>query len=635
MRMRWSILVISAALPLFLVSGRAAAARPDADLHRAYFLEHQRKEYESAADLYRRVLGSDASGEVKRIARAGADRCRDQIAAKDFSRLMPADTLVYVELSRPGAIVEKLAGMVGLTTDDMHALLDERPNQSSRAMAHVPNRIAISPSIFECLRAFGGAAVAVTDFDPEEHRPPAGVLVVHHGDATLLKGLIETAFQFAPIAEKVRGMPTFGTSVPGVGNVTGVLTEGLFIAGTGRDLVEGVVARLIGSQDDALAARPDLAEINEQRKGATLFAYCNLKEVIKRVRSTADEHDLQEMKIADHFVDFDSLRWATFSMGINDGALGMQFAVRLADDHRCLAYNLMRLPPMTRQCLSKVPDDAAMFVGIGLNPALSYTVADAARGAGAEPAISGLDIFRELFGNIREIGGFVLPGQFVHGEIPNVGVVMAVNDVARSRALWDQFLAIPGAIEGREQAAARSIKIGDTPVTTYSIPECGKVYLSELDGCIALAISRDAMKSIIRAHQKNESLVRDPVMGKVVEAMPKDSSIMVGAHFGRLAKVAAGSGDPGAAMAAGPASELCTDMVGWLGVGQAPNQFTVRCSLSGLPNVNDALKKFAPMINAFIPTAPAGGHEHDGELARAEKKEKNTEIVRRKKREAP
>jgi hypothetical protein len=282
----------------------------------------------------------------------------------------------------------------------------------------------------------------------------------------------------------------------------------------------------------------------------------------------------------------------------------------------------MRLPPMTRQVLGRMPADAAAFFGLGLNPALTYAAADTARGRGADQAISGFDIFRELFGNIREVGGYVIPGPFVNGEVPNAGLVFAVNDVAKSRALWDQFLALPGMVEGGKPAGPATIKIGDTEATTYRIPDFGKVYLAELDGCIVVGTSRDALKAAVRAHTRKESLLGDEVMGRLVEQMPKDSTIMLGAHVGRLAKVAAGSGDQGAAMAAGPATELCAHTVAWIGLGQAPNQLTLRCSLSGLPNVNDALKKFAPMINAFIPAAPhqRGGDKDADELARVESK---------------
>ncbi len=611
----WAMSFVIAALANPTAVRGQSSAEPD--LYKAYFLEREAKEYAAASELYRNVVARPVSEEVKRIARTGAERCRDHLAAEDFSKLMPADAVAYVELNRPGQLVEKLAGMLGLTAKDMQQVLAARPSQDSRAIAHIPGEIKISPAIFEHLGAFGGAALALTDFDVQSGGPPSGLLVIHHGDALVLKGLLETAFQFAPTAEKIRDLATFGANLPEVGRITGVLTEGLFIVGTGRELVEGAVDRLLGSGTDSLGARADLAEIAAQKKGATLFAYCDLQGLVKRITAGQNADDNHEMRMIDGLVDFDSLRWASLSLGINDGILGLQFAVRLADDHRCIAYNLMRMPPMTRQCLANVPADAAAFFGIGLNPAMTSLAADAAKGQMADSTVTGFDIFREFFGNIREICGFVIPGEFTNGKMPNAGILMAVNNPAKSRALWDQFLSMPGMMHSDKPAAPKPLSLGGVEATAYTIPEVGKVYLAQLDDCMAIALTRSALKAAIRAHDKKESILGDAVMAKVVERMPPDSSLMVAGHFGRLAKVAAGACDEMASnMQANMAAELCSETVAWAGLGQAPNQLTLRVYVSGLPNLNNALKKFAPMINGFLPAAaPTGGKSE--ELVRA------------------
>lgn len=591
-----------------LTAPLAAQSSNNPDLYKAYFLENQAHDYAAALELYREVLGASAAAEVKRVARAGAERCRDAIAAKDFSKLMPGDCLAYVEFNRPGQFFEKLAAMVGLTTTDMQLLLSQRPSRDSQQMAYVPNRIAISPALFQHLTAFGGAAAAITEFDPEGDRPPSGVLVVHHGDATLLKGLLETAFQFSPTAEKVRDLPTFGAQLPDVGRLTGVLTESLFIVGTGRELVTGVVERLLGERNDSLADRKDLAEIATQRTGSTLFAYCNLQSLVQRLTKDMAEHDRHELKIVDGMIDLDSLRWAAFSFGIHENVLGLQLAVRLADDHRCIAYNLTRLPPMTRQCLAKVPGDAAAVFGLGLNPALTMAAADAAKGQAPQTAVTGLDIFREFFGNVREICGFVVPGEPAPNEVPNGCILMAVNDVARSRALWDQFLSIPGIVGGDEPIEPRGMKIGSTDVTAYAIPDFGKVYLAEIDGCIAIGTTRGALKSAIRASGRGESIIDDAMMGKALAQLPKDTSVMALAHLGRCAAAAgshAGRSEEG--MQAQMAAQLCSKTIATFAMGQAPSQLTIRANITGLPDVNDVLKNFSPMINAFIPRIPSGG----------------------------
>ena len=82
--------------------------------------------------------------------------------------------------------------MVGITGPSMQEVLAKRPNEAAKSNVHIPQEIVISPAIFECLKGFGGLAVAITEIRP--NGPPEGVAVLHHGDATLLKGVIETAF---------------------------------------------------------------------------------------------------------------------------------------------------------------------------------------------------------------------------------------------------------------------------------------------------------------------------------------------------------------------------------------------------------------------------------------------------------
>lgn len=605
----WLVRAVAAALTLttFAPPARAAmvSVAEETSLHTAYFHEHQSKDYAKAKSLYDEVAARSRDAEAKALARAGSARCRDALAARRFATLMPPNAVAFVELNRPGKLLAGLADMMGLTKSDIRDLLAKRPGSESAAPFYIPKEIAVSPSLLEAISAFGGAAVALTEIDLEGG-PPSGIAVVHHGDLRLLKGLLETAFQFAPTGETIREMPTFAVRVPEVGLITGVLTESLLIVGTDKVLVEDAVDRLTGKSKTSLATREDLKDSVGGRPDGTLFAFANLQEIFKLVREQAGEHDVQDLRIANAIADLDNLRWATFSAGITDGALGLEFAVRYADGHHSIAYNLLRLPPMTRECLRLVPPDAAAVFGLGLNPALTGMVADAARPAkDGQPAdITGFDIPREFFGNVREICAFVVPGAMTTVKaggddinIPNVGVLLAVNNVEKSKALWDQVFTIPGLVAGAEPVPPKPIRIGTTDAKAYTIPDVGQIYMADLGNCIAIGATRTALKGAVRAHNKKESIVDDDVMGAALARMPKDTTILAAAHVGRLAETAAGALDRDEAMAARIAAGLCDKMVVSLGVGQSPVQLTLHASVTGLPDVNKALTQFGPMIN--------------------------------------
>jgi hypothetical protein len=266
-----AILVIGSA-PLLAV----AQSGNQSELYKAYYLEKEAKDYAAARALYDKVASSKANSEVAASAKAGADRCRDQLAGQNFATLMPPDALAYFEISRPGQILEKLADMLGLTTKDMQQILANRPSKASSAPFHIPDQVAISPALFEVLGSFGGAGVALTNFDPNNGGPPSGVMVIHHGDATLLKGLLRDLFQFSPTAEKISDMPTFAVRRPDVGEITGVLTRSLLIVGTSRDLVEG--ARPGSSprrRHSARAERPGGPQTANRRDAICLLRSCS------------------------------------------------------------------------------------------------------------------------------------------------------------------------------------------------------------------------------------------------------------------------------------------------------------------------------------------------------------------------
>ena len=607
MSRRFRNIAVASLLVLAVGAAPLSAAMWDdpTEIYKAYYLEHQTKDYAAAKKLYEAAAQQNLSAELKRAARSGANRCRDSLAAANFATLMPENALGYIELNRPGEVFEKLCAMLGLSGKDVRDLLAQRPSADSTAPFRIPDEVVISPAVFEAFSDFGGGAVALTSFDPSGGAAPSGVLVIHHGDTHLLRGLIETAFQFSPTAEKIADMPTFCSQVPDMGKVTGVLTEGLFIVGTDRDLVAGVIGRLTHPGKPSLAAREDLKEIMEQRTGSTLFAYADLQAILKLVKANLSEQDLQGFAMANAIADLDSLRWATFSAGIHDGTMGAQLAVRLADNHHSFAYNLVRLPPMSRRCMAGVPAETAALFAFGLNPAVASAVVDKAKPADGEADVTGLDIGRELFGNIREVCGFVIPGTMLerHSKsgppvVPNCGVIFAVNDVAKSKALWDQFLSIPGLVSGEKPMTSRTVTIAATPVSAYSVPNLGKIYLAQLDDCIAIAATRPAAKSIIQAYRTKKTIQEDPTFAKVLGKMPKDTSAMFIAHCGRMAKVA-GAANPGAAVAAGPAADLCSDMIAWGAVGQSRNQMTLRMAMTGLPNLNKALKQYGPMLTAL------------------------------------
>ena len=110
-----ALIMLAAAVLLGRAPTAAWADDGQADLHRAYYLQHEEKKYEAAAALYARLAeGGDTPAAVRDTARRELDRCRAALLTADPARLMPAETLAYVEIRNPGGQIERLVEMLGL-----------------------------------------------------------------------------------------------------------------------------------------------------------------------------------------------------------------------------------------------------------------------------------------------------------------------------------------------------------------------------------------------------------------------------------------------------------------------------------------------------------------------------------------
>src|SRR5262249_55388357 len=153
-------------------------------------------------------------------------------------------------------------------------------------------------------------------------------------------------------------------------------------------------------------------------------------------------------------------------------------------------------PPMSRKTLALVPGKAAAVFGFGLNPADAAAPAPANGKAAALKSVTGLDIFREVFGNIQEITAYVAPmegGGFGTSEnndkpyIPNGAVIIAARDAAKSRALWTQLLSLPSIIMGEKVAPPKDVEIGGQQATVFSVPNFGPVYVAQVKDCLVVS----------------------------------------------------------------------------------------------------------------------------------------------------
>jgi len=599
----------------------AAAVLADAgtvqqQFERAYFLETHDGDAQAAAELYETVA-KDRSAPPALIdeARNRAARCREDSRSQDLAVLMPQDTIAYVEVRRPGQHLANLAGLLGLVGDPLANVRAGReagiPIPDAPGLA-IPAEIFLSPAILREADRFRGAAFAFTGIQP----PPAGVaelggvqalLVLHPGDAAGLRGALETGAQFVQPAEPIGGFGTVRIE-PGI-IVT--FTHRLVIAGTSRELVAGAVERLASGKGACLADRADVQALAERRATALFFAFVDAKRGFATVhQQVGHEPDAaQALGVAQGLLDVGHWQSACVTLGSSPEGLHGELVLSLDEGHANVIYNLIRTPPMSGRALRAVPAGSAAVVGIGINPPRAGQDAAAA----ADPAsitnkvqtvryVTGLDLGRELFANIEEIVAFVLPGERREGPpIPDAGLIIASADPAKSQMLWDQLLGLPALVQGQDHPQPTSRTIAGHQARAYTLPNGMELLVAQLDHSIVIAPTERAIAAVVETLGNGQSILADAGIKAAVEQITPDTSILLMAHAGRCAQVAAQFCPEHEVEEVQTVGRMLGSMLVTLVADESPTRLRVAGSIRGLPQVKDMIRLAAKHLTERQP----------------------------------
>ena len=570
--------VAAAVLGVALAAGTTLAKPAEATFYEAYYLEHERGDLETAAGLYAGAL--EAGGLAPALetqARAGLAACREEIACADFARLMPPETLAYLEVNNPGDQLGELLNMLGLLAGTESA--------SGEAPGAGGKHVAISPVLIKELVGIRGLAAAVTGVDLRS-QTPAGVAVFHPGSMDAIRGLLETALPAAAETVKpIQGHPTYCVEE----KVYVCLTSRLVIVSPQRPQIVAVLRRLAGKTDKSFAANEAMAEVLRERENAAVFFCVNAQPIVPILTGLAPAS--HELAMADALVDFNSLKWIAGRSGVDERGVFSDLEIRLDRGHHNVFYNLMRTPPITRQTLGCIPKGAAGFLAAALGDAPARGRGVAPEAGGAPPAVIGLDFGREIFANIVDFAVYALPpagdAGSVAGPVPDVAAVIRVNDPAKSQALWTQILGIASMAAGAPSTDGKAEPIGGAEVRTYKFPEGVTVFFTTLDDNIVVAATRYAMQRALEATGGGESILADEAFAASLARINEHTSKALFVHPGRCFEVAKKFMSPHEVKEAEPVVAMLTDLVASVLTDEAEDLFHVSAAATGLPDVSD------------------------------------------------
>jgi hypothetical protein len=593
-------------------ASRARAEDAAALVQKGFYLQVHEGDLAGAAAAFERVASDSAAPAVLRNeAQTRLAQCREDLASADLARLMPPEAIAYVELSRPGDQVVRLAKMMGLVQEPGAAPAAAAEGQSVPGIPLGPGLVfpanfTLSPALVAELEKFRGAALAITGLDERMKDIPEGVLVIHPGDSDLVRGLLETAVQLIEPAKPIGSFKTYRFK-QGSRQFWITVTARLLIAGTDREGVAAVVDRLGHPKAASLATRASFQTHDADRRNRLVFAYVDGHELARRLRPMMKGGDAAMVST---LLDLDHLESLTFAAGVTDDSVQLVARVNLMPGHHNLPYNLIRTAPFTRRSLAAVPSGAAAVVLLGLNPATPVPGTNPAAPApssnstgqpNAPVEVTGMDLGREIFANVEEVAFFVLPTAAEHAgphtHVPEMAAVFAVKDAAKSEAIWNQILAIASLV-GIHDSHPHDVTIDGKRGEQYQFHGMPPIVVVRAADRALIVGTAGAATAALHASAGKESILSDEAHRTLLSRLTPTSSKAVLVDAGRAVQIAralsGGENDSQMQMAAVALKDLRLSIV----TDEAPNCLTVNIEATGLPNIPSVIKVVASQMES-------------------------------------
>lgn len=577
-----AVAIVASSFPALFAQTETPA---ESAFFRGYYLQHERNDFKKAIKEYQRSIALDPDSATRKAVDAELAEIQENLVSSDFAQLMPSDSLAYIEISQPGKHIEQVAKMMGLVGRKFS------PNRKRVVLQieddfGIPSDFQISPALLREIKKFRGAAVAVTDIT--EHGPPEGVLVIHPGESDLLKGIIETGVQLVASNERIGGFPTFRVAE----EVWIVKTNRMIFASTQKAMLEKCIGRISNSALTSLASSEKFAKVRKENSDAAVFAYLSPEIALSKFGNQIRDPEFQ---IARMIMDLDHMDHVIATLTDTSEGLQLKVNVEFDENHNSLGYGLVRTAPLSRKALSQIPADSVAVAGMGLNPKMVM----AAEMAGSRK-LTGLDLGREIFANIQEVGVFVMPSM-ANNQIPDFGLVIASSDTDKSQQLWNTLLDLPASMKIQDGPQARKIDLDGIEGRHYSIPRQNEIpdfVVARLNKNSLIAGTEGAVLAAIAATRSGATMGEASAAKPFWETTSDQTAKVLFVDVSSALEMAAAQARGREAEQMKVLSRVLDELKVSLVVDEAPNTFEARLNVNGLPMFEDVIQTMSNIEKA-------------------------------------
>jgi len=463
-------------------------------------------------------------------------------APPDPADLFPADALAFAELHDPAAVAPDLAAAFkGTPLEDSLAFVHARRDKATKPLDLTGKQelavlgLLASPEMAAEVRKLRGVAVGLTGFTPRGE--PEGALAVLTGDSAAF-GLAARAFLTMTHVRKVGAagdVPVYQFRQPGFTydqntgqqklanekpptegayEATFAYVPGLFVVGTSRPAVAGVLARFQGKAKGTLAANAAFQAAAAAHRKPGVFYFANVPELAakydaaRKAGGAGDEPDAYGwFKLV---ANAKAVRSLAGSVRFRDGGLAATAAGVFDPAAKSPLLDFLSGPGVKVEYLRNAPYGAALAATVALPEkdraaaviAFLDAVAKADGGLGRLPgeAVKELDakyrlaIADDLVGKTRAVT-VVVPArqELPKGAVPLPMLVLhtAGPDAA---AAWAAFLPkLVGDLSGGDPPAPSSEMVGAVQVLSLAgtgLPWRAAVHYAHKDGLFVVGLDR-------------------------------------------------------------------------------------------------------------------------------------------------